>query len=254
MKVVSVTGISGGVGATTVVAQLAATLSARGRRVIAFDFSPQNTLRLHFGMQWEDSNGIVPQVLSGKPWNEAAYRCENGVDFLPFGKCDEQSVAGFDRLLQQNPNWLSSRLDELDADDDTCVLIDCPRAGYTLRSQAHALSDLILVVLEADTLSYAALSESRTGFAPGDAEKVIYLLNGFDPTLALDHDIAKLLRVEQGARLCSVAIHRDESVRETLASKLSLDAYAPHSQAAGDFAALSTWLVAKLAHQDIPAL
>lgn len=253
MRVVSVTGIGGGVGATTVVAQLASAMAARGRHVIAFDFSPQNTLRLHFGMQWEDGKGLVPQVLSGAPWNEAAYRCENGVSFLPFGKCEEQDVAGFDRLLQQDTNWLSSKLGELDVQDDTYILIDCPRTGYALRSQAHALSDLILMVLAADTQSYVALSESQTGFAPEDTGKAVYLLNSFDPTLTLDRDIAKLLRVEQGERLCPVAIHRDESVREALASKLSLDAYAHYSQAAGDFADLSTWLVAKLAYQDIPA-
>jgi cellulose synthase operon protein YhjQ len=252
MRVVSITGISGGVGATTVVAELAATLVSRGRRTLAFDFSTRNTLRLHFGMAWNDSHGLAPQVLSGKPWNEAAYRCENGVDFLPFGKCNEQDAASFFCLLQQDADWLSSCLGQLDADDDTCVLIDCPATGSTLCPQAQALADLILVVLEADTLSYAAFAESQTGVAPEHAGKVFYLLNGFDPTRELDRDIAKLLRADLGQRLCPVTIHRDESVREALASKLSLDAYAPSSQAAADFAALSTWLVAKLANVERP--
>ncbi|BBI99544.1 cellulose synthase operon protein YhjQ [Ferrigenium kumadai] len=250
MKVVSITGISSGVGATTVAAQLSSILATRKWHVIAFDFSPQNALRLHFGMKWEDGNGLIPNVLSGKPWNEAAYRCENGVDFLPFGKCGEQEVAGFEHLLQQEQDWLESRLGELEADDSTCILIDCSHAGRAFRSQAHALSDLIFVVLEADTLSYAALAESPPVFAPDHAGKVIYLLNGFDPTRELDRDIAELLRVDIGVRMCPVTIHRDESVREALASKLSLDAYAPYSQASDDFAALSTWLVARLAHEE----
>lgn len=246
MKAVSITGVAGGVGATTVAAQLASSLAARGRSVIVFDFSPQNALRLHLGMPWEDGNGLVPLVLSGKPWHEAAYRCENGVDFLPFGKCGDRDIAAFDRLLQQEPDWLASRLDELDADDDTFVLFDCPCGEYALRSQAHALSDLILAVAAADTASYAALAESRDRFAPGDANKVACLINGFDPTHELDRDIAQLLRIEQGERLCPVTIHRDESVREALASKLSLEAYTPYSQASVDYAALSTWLVARL--------
>ncbi|HXU92536.1 MAG TPA: cellulose biosynthesis protein BcsQ, partial [Gallionella sp.] len=213
MKVVSITGIRGGVGTTTVAAQLGSILSTRKRQVIALDFSPQNTLRLHFGMHWEDGNGLVPQVLSGAPWNEAAYRCENGVDFVPFGKCREQDIASFDRQLQQDPNWLPSRLGELEVDDEAFILIDSSTCG-ALRSQAQARSDLILAVLEADTLSYAALAESKNLFAPDVAEKVVYLLNGFDPTRELDRDIAELLRVDLGARLCPVTIHRDESVRE----------------------------------------
>lgn len=251
MNVVSITGICGGVGATTATAQLAAALAMRGRYVVAFDFSPHNTLRLHFGMPWEDGNGLVSQVMSGKPWNEAGYRCENGVDFLPFGQCGWQESEDFYRMLHQDSAWLASRLGELDNSADPCVLIDCPRTGYALRSQVYALSDLIVVVLAADTMSYAAIPEFRACLAPGDAAKVVYLLNGFDPTRALDRDIAKLLRFDLKTCFCPVTIHRDESVREALASKLSVDAYAPYSQASGDFAALTTWLAARLTHLEV---
>lgn len=249
MRVVSVTGISGGIGTTTVVAQLASTLAALGRRVIAFDFSPQNALRLHFGMRLEEGNGLVPQLSSGSPWNEAAYRCENGVDFLPFGKSGEEDIARFHSLLQQDATWLSSRLGELAIDDDTWVLIDCPCTGHALRSQVQAVSDVMLVTLRADAMCYAALAGSAISQAPSDEKDILYLINAFDPTLALDRDIAKLIRAEQGSRLCPVAIHRDEAVREALASKLSVDTYAPYSQAAGDFADLATWLTARLARQ-----
>lgn len=246
MRIVSITGIAGGVGATTVAAHLASALAARGRPVIVFDFSPQNSLRLHFGMPWEDNGGLVPQLLSGEPWHESAYRCENGVDFIPFGNCNERDIAAFERLLQE-PDWLASRLGELDAGDDTILLFDVPRESRGLRMQAHALSDLILAVMASDPLSYAALPKSREDFAPGGAGKVDYLINGFDPTRELDREVAQLLRTGQEVRLCPVTIHRDESVREALASKLSIEAYAPYSQAAGDYAALSTWLAARLA-------
>jgi cellulose synthase operon protein YhjQ len=253
MKFVSITSAAGGVGTTTVTAQLASMLAVRDRPVIVFDFSPQNALRLHFGMSWEDGNGLIPQVLSGKPWHEAAYRCDNGVDFLPYGKCCEQDVAAFSRLLQQEPGWLSARLDELDANDDAFILFDCPGNAYELGSQAYALSDLILTVVAADPVSYAALAGFHDCLAPEHEGKVGYLINDFDPTRELDRDIARLLRAEQGERLCSATIHRDESVREALASKLSVHAYAPHSQAADDYAALSTWLVARLAKTSRPS-
>lgn len=253
MKIISFTGISGGCGTTTVTAQIAASLAARGRKIIVFDFSPQNSLRFHFGMKWEDGNGLIPQILSGRPWNEAAYRCENGVDFVPFGKCSEQDIVRFGQILQQNPGWLGSRLHELDVDNDTSILIDCPRNEYELRAQAHALSSLIIVVAQASTPSYAALADPHGCFAPENTHKVSYLINNFDPLLALDRDIAGLISVDQKAFLCPVIIHRDESVREALASKLSIDAYAPESQAAADFSDLATWLNARLADSPLPA-
>jgi len=248
MKVISVTGITGGVGATTLVAQLAFALRTRGRRVIAFDFSPHNMLRLHFGMPWADGGGLVPHILSGKPWHESAYRCENMIEFLPFGKCNEHDVAAFYRMQHENPSWLALRLAELHADEDTYVLIDSPRSGHDLRAQAHALSNLILIALEADTQAYAVLEQAQTSLSLADADRAFLLLNAYDPTRKLDYDIAKLLRHTHEASLCPVSIHRDESVREALASKRSLTDYAPYSQATSDFSTLTTWLIARCAH------
>jgi len=248
MKVISVTGITGGVGATTLVAQLAFALRARGSRVIAFDFSPHNMLRLHFGMPWAEGGGLVPYILSDKPWHESAYRCENMIEFLPFGKCNEHEIAAFYRMQHKNPSWLAERLAELHTDEDTYVLIDSPRSGHDLRAQAHALSNLILIALEADTQAYAVLEQAQTSLSLADAEKAVLLLNAYDPTRKLDCDIAKLLLHTHQANLCPVTIHRDEFVREALASKRSLREYAPYSQAASNFTTLTTWLIARCAN------
>ena len=248
MRVISVSGISGGVGGTTVAAQLAACLVAHNQRVIAFDFSPQNALRLHFGMPWGDGWGIVPQIQAGEPWNEAAYRSENGVDFLPFGKTTPQDTADFTKLLAKKPGWLSSLLQELDETDESYVIIDCPQTEHVLFEQACSASGLVIIVLEPDTLSYAAFAESSANPALREDKKVTYLINGFDPTRDLDRDILRLMRAAPNKKLCPVVIHRDELVREALANKLSLNDYAPYSQTAGDFAALTTWVMATFAH------
>lgn len=249
MRVISISGMSGGVGGTTVAAQLAACLAAHNKRVIAFDFSPQNTLRLHFGMSWEDGCGIVPQIQAGKPWNEAAYRSENGVDFLPFGKITPQNAADFMAQLAREPEWLLSILQEMDEADDTYVIIDCPQMEYAIFAQVYAASRLVIFVLEPDTSSYAAFAESSAKSTKlNEEKKVVHLLNGFDPTRALDRDIAQLMRTTPNNDLCPVVIHRDELVREALAHKLSLNDYAPYSQAAGDFTSLTTWVIATFAH------
>ena len=39
----------GGVGKTTLAANVADAMRRQGRRVLVMDFDPQNTLRLHFG-------------------------------------------------------------------------------------------------------------------------------------------------------------------------------------------------------------
>jgi len=248
MRVVSISGISGGVGGTTVAAQLSAYLVAHKQHVIALDLSPQNTFRLHFGMLWEDGNGIVPQIQSGKPWNEAAYHSECGVDFLPFGKASSQDTAAFTARLVREPGWLKSRLQELDDANNEFVIIDCPQFGHPLCAEAFSASELIIIVLGPDTQSYASFTESRDQHPLLEGKNITYLLNGFDPTRALDRDIAQLLHATPNNHLCPIVIHRDELVREALAHKLNLGDYAPYSQTAGDFIALTTWTIATFAH------
>jgi chromosome partitioning protein len=246
LKRVVVTGICGGVGSTTVTAELAHHLLVSDKAALLLDFSPQNALRLHFGMAWSNRHGLAPQILAGRPWSEAAFQCENGVLFVPFGHCDHADLPRFYERLPRN--WLEARLDELDVGDERLILIDCPTSNNALYDESHALADLIVVVLDTDTLSYAALAESQIGIAPEYAEKTIFVVNKFDPSREIDRDVLQLLRLDIGAMLCPVMIHRDESVREAFACQLSVGQYEPASQAATDFAALSTWLVAKLTH------
>ncbi|MBZ0093571.1 MAG: cellulose biosynthesis protein BcsQ [Burkholderiales bacterium] len=249
MKVITIIGTGGGVGVTTVSAQLATGLVAQSRRSIAFDFSPGNALRLHFGMGWEDETGIAPQIIAGKPWHEAAYRSASGVDFVPFGRLeDSHTVADFVAWLDKQPAWFSSRLEELDEPADTYVVCDCPRIEGALCSQVLATAHLTLIVLAPDALSYAAATASAQAALAQGAQEIVYVINGFDPARALDRDVATLMRANFQHCLVPVILHRDESLREALASKQSVFEYAPSSQATYDFAALAMWVVAHLAH------
>lgn len=246
MKLISVSGIGGGTGCTTVTAQLAECLAAHNKRVIAFDFSPQNTLRLHFGMPWQNNDGIALRTLAGEAWHEAAYRSGQGVSFLPFGRVSPEAASEFLACVQRDPAWLRRKLDQLDEPAEAYILIDTPQRD--LCAQVYDAADLILIVMEPDTRSYAALSESCAHTARG--KKTVYLLNGFDPTRELDRDIARLLRELPDINLCPIVIHRDELVREALANKMALRNYASHSQANWDFDALATWLSVTLARAD----
>ena len=51
----------GGVGKTTLAANIADALRRQGRRVLAMDFDPQNTLRLHFGVGLSDTAGFMTE-------------------------------------------------------------------------------------------------------------------------------------------------------------------------------------------------
>ncbi len=58
MKVVTVVAAKGGVGKTTLAANLASVVAASGRRVLAVDLDPQHALRLHFGIPLNTIDGL----------------------------------------------------------------------------------------------------------------------------------------------------------------------------------------------------
>lgn len=245
MKLVVLSGIRGGVGATTLTAELAHQLQAQHQSTVLFDFSNQNALRLHFGLNWNNRHGLAPQILAGKPWHEAAFQCENGVVFLPFGHCDFADLPRFYERIERTPDWLKTQLAEIEFSDNSVVLIDCPSSSNFYQS-ALALADLIIAVVDTDPLSYAALAEAQIDQTAKHAEKTVFVINKYDPSREIDHDVYQLIQQDLGHFLCPVMIHRDESVREAFVCQLNVAKYEPASQAAVDLATLATWLIATL--------
>lgn len=247
MKVIAIIGAAGGVGATTVAAHLAASLTLQKKPVISFDFCPDNVLRLHFGMEWKDESGFARSLLDGQPWHEAAYRSERGVDFVPFGQLrDEAELDRLCAMLSERPAWLVERLQEVLLPRDTVVFCDCPRTSSALRAEVLGVADLVLIVATPDPLSYAAATRMAHAAASAGGPPSVIVLNTFDSARGIDRDIAALLRIGFQALLAPVVIHRDEFLREALACKQSVFEYAPSSQAAFDFPALASWVLTRV--------
>lgn len=247
VKVVAVMGAVGGAGSTTVAAQLAAALGIQKRPVLGIDFCPENLLRLHFGMAWNDGSGFAANLMSGHDWHTAAYRSNSGLDFVPFGllRSDDEleRLAGW---FKQEPDWFREQLSAIQAHPDTIVVCDCPRIPAPLAAQALSAADLVLLVMPPDTVSYALATRMAHSVAAQDGPETMIVLNGFDPMRRMDRDIAVLLRSQHRSVFSPVVVHRDESLREALACKQSIFDFAPSAQSAYEFAALATWTVAHL--------
>ena len=57
MRVLCIQGIHSSAGTSTVVANTARTLKELGQDVLVFDLNPNNLLRLHFNMDWQNPAG-----------------------------------------------------------------------------------------------------------------------------------------------------------------------------------------------------
>lgn len=248
---IAVTSPKGGVGKTTVVANLAAALIARGVPVLIVDLDPQNALRLHHQGAIDQPDGLAVQSLQQQGWGAAVSRSPTGVDVLPFGTLAEADRRALEQSIVVDPQWLRRGLDSLTLAPGCVTLIDVPPGASVYLEQALSSADLVLSVLLPDAASFvtvAAMERWLEEYArprPGFIH-AWYLVNRMNAARTLCRDVMAALTSQLGGRLVPRQIHFDAAVEEALASQLPVTRYAPDSLAARDFHALADWLVALL--------
>jgi cellulose synthase operon protein YhjQ len=246
MRRLSLQSVNGGVGRTTLLANLAQAFVRAGRQVLAIDFDPQGQLALHLGLDPDLADGLLPRWRARQEWAHAGVEV-GGIRLLPFGLADAAALRDFERQLLQQPDWLACQLDRLTLPDDPLILIDAPSLPSLFARQAAHAASLNIGVLRPDVLAPLAvarlddwLNDDVTGAPPA------LLVNGVDPTRDLPTAVLDLLRDQHADRLSPHIVHLDHALSEALAADASVFDYAPHSLAAHDLHGLSGWLLARL--------
>lgn len=251
MKVIAVVSAKGGVGKTTLAANLASVLATSGRRVIALDLDPQNALRLHFGVPLDSIDGLSRATLSGDAWRTVMFDGVDGVTVLPYGAVIEDDRRRFEAHIDHDPQWLLHSLNALRLDASDIVIVDTPPGSSVYTRNALCAASFALNVVLADAASYAAIPQMErmieTYAAPRpDFGGEGYVVNQVDHSRQLAKDVLKVLRHMLGEKLFPGVIHQDEGVSESLACDTTLIHYDPLSQAAADFRACGQWLLSRV--------
>jgi cellulose synthase operon protein YhjQ len=249
MSIIGVVSMKGGVGKTTVTANLAAAMAKTlgPHRVSVIELDPQNALHLHFGVDDTQSAGVCRQSLIGGDWREIRLLSEFDVQCLPYGAVSELDRIGFESLLNREPAWIGQQIQTAGLDDDAVVFIDTPPGPSPYLKQVFSCADVVVIVVLADAASYATIPameswlEEMSILYPHTAS--LYLINQIDRTELLNRDVVDLLNQRLEGKISPIGIHSDESVREALAFQQPVMAYAPHGQASNDLARISNWLI-----------
>ena len=249
MSIIGVISMKGGVGKTSVTANLAAamvTMLGAGR-VSVLDLDPQNGLHWHFGLEDVDTIGVCEQSLTGSSWGDVTFDSEFNVACLPYGMVSEANRGAFETLLAETPGLIGTQLKNTGLDNDAVILIDTPPGPSVYMKQVFACADLILIVLLADAGSYATIPAMESWLGDMSVRRPdlrsAYVLNQVDRSESLNRDVADMLGKHLGARLVPIGIHRDETVGEALAFQQPVLIYDPHGQASHDLAQLATWVI-----------
>lgn len=259
MKIIAVVSMKGGVGKTTVSANLAQAFCENNHTVMAVDMDPQNALRLHFGMDPGDYAGLALAVTSENLQLEEAIRTYDGCPlYIPYGVVRESERIAFERELAQNPYWLKDFLGFLAENEsmisgerELIVMIDTPPGPSVYLQQALRAASFALVVLLPDGASYATipamdllldeyLSDEKA------RQDSLFILNQFDPRRDLDRDVVSIMSKSRGEQMVTIRVHRDAAVPEAMAQQEPVIKYDEHSQAALDFREAATWVLSRL--------
>ncbi|MGH3454320.1 MAG: ParA family protein [Nocardioidaceae bacterium] len=157
-RTIAVANQKGGVAKTTTVATLGAALFHEGQRVLLVDLDPQACLTFSLGIDPEDLERSVHQVLSDeRTAYDVIVTTDDGPDLLPA----TIELAGVEAALLSRPgrdHVLRVALEAVTADYDW-VFLDCPPSLGILTVAALSAADEVLIPLQCETLSHRGVGQ-----------------------------------------------------------------------------------------------
>ncbi|TDH59443.1 cellulose synthase operon protein YhjQ [Dankookia rubra] len=244
MPLICIASPKGGVGKTTLSANLADALRRQGCRVLAMDLDPQNALRLHFGVALTDRGGFLAQLAHGLTWRDAVRQTAAGVALLPHGTVAMADALATVAMLERAPELLVGALREMLADPSLIVVADLPPGPSRVLELMAPHAAMTVVVLLADAYGAALMPEIDSGRFLGlgalygpQPDRLRLVLNQVDYGSRLSRTVAQALARHLGPRLLG-ALAREDAVGEALAAQRLLLDSAPASRAALDVRAL----------------
>ncbi len=245
MQVISFISGKGGVGKTTIAANTAMALAQRGKRVVVVDLDPQNTLRLHFGMDPLDIAGLVREGLSSQSVFDSAF----GVKFIPFGRVLAGELDEFEAGLKANPRWIRDGIESLNPDTLDFVILDTPPGPSVFLQQALHASHRAVAIVLADAASFVTTARLlelvgyHTSTEP-DFKGVNILINQMPDTGQLGQQVRTALYEKYPARMAPLSIHRDPAVSEAMAYERPVLQYEPGCRASQEIDSFVSWMLA----------
>lgn len=164
--VLAVANQKGGVAKTTSVASIGAALAELGHRVLLVDLDPQACLTFSLGIDPEDLETSVHQVLTqGVDPLEVVIATEDGVDVLPAtielarAEADLLTRTGREHVIKGALEQVVEDLEEAGEAPYDWVLLDCPPSLGVLTVAALTAADGVLVPLQCETLSHRGVGQ-----------------------------------------------------------------------------------------------
>lgn len=156
MKTVAVLNQKGGVGKTTISANLSHALALKGQRVTAIDLDPQGHLTASLGIFKPPKHGICDVLTGEKPLQAVKIDTREGLHLVPAGaRLREIEESGGN--MKEKMHLLQHAIEDIAGDQDFIVM-DCPPASGLLAANAILAVDEVIIPVSGDYLSLNGLA------------------------------------------------------------------------------------------------
>ncbi len=244
MQVIAFISGKGGVGKSTLAANIAVALSQRQKKVLLIDLDPQNSQRLHLGLGPDEMAGLVREGITPSSIFESPF----GISFIPFGRVSETELEDFESQLKHDSNWVADGVESLHENNFDFVILDTPPGPGVFLKQALQAAQRALIVLLADAASLATVAQIESlvqQYTAGlsDFRGFHFLLNQMPVSSTLAHHVRSALFANHPGQVVPVTIHKDPHVAHALAFERPVLHYEPGSSASLDIQYVTDWLL-----------
>ena len=244
MQVIAFISGKGGVGKSSLTANVAAGLALRKKSVLVVDLDPQNMQRIHLGLDPHEVAGLSREGLHP----DGVFESPFNVHFMPYGSVPDEARTEFEGYLRDHPLWLRDSIASLDEGAYNFVLIDTPPGGSVYLHQALQAANRAVIVVLPDAASLSTLPRTLrlvdeiAGGRP-DFEGCHLIVNQMPHGSKLAHQVQRTLQLTYPQLLTPVTIPRDTAVQQALAYERPVLQYELNCPASLALQGLADWLI-----------
>lgn len=240
MELITFLPVKGGVGNTTLTANVAASLAKNGRNVLAIDMDPQNSLGTHLQLDPSEPWGLVHDGIT----LDTVYKSPDNVNFVPFGKLQKIDFFFIKKHLSKNKFWLKNLLSTQPCNRFDYILIDSPSLEDVFQTQAIAASNRIIVTMNPDPACLGNLSRTldRINNLGGNETSVHLLVNKFNLQSKISRDIYGYINSKFNNKLLSHTINFDITITEALGFQIPISQHSRLTSLSIDIENIATWI------------
>ena len=244
-RIIAITNQKGGVGKTTTAINLSACLAEAGQHVLLVDFDPQGNASSGLGLEREDIENTVYDLLTEEVTFEECRIAEiqKNLDILP----SDMNLAGAEiefQEIEDKEKLLRSYLEKI-KDDYDFILIDCPPSLNILTINALTAADTVLVPIQCEYYALEGLGQVlktvdlvKRKLNPGlELEGVVFTM--YDARTNLSLEVVENVKSNLNRTIYKTIIPRNVRLAEAPSHGYPITVYDPKSTGAESYRALA---------------